>query len=93
MHGNLTNILELSNLRCRPQSCCFFVALSESLRMLWSSQINVLAIFLLESRVCTTKSGRFSRAGGNYVALSQPAFICSKLQIETLEQGMKHAQS
>ena len=29
----------------------------------------------------------------NILAVSQPAFTCSKLTIETLEQGVKYVQS
>ena len=29
----------------------------------------------------------------NDLTLTQPAFTCSKLRIETLEQGVKYAQS
>ena len=41
-------------------------------------------------RVKVLKANGYNSQGGTY---SQPAFTCSKLTIETLEQGVKYVQS
>ena len=45
--------------------------------------------FLITKSLTATSVGLLKKAQGT----SQPAFTCSKLTIETLEQGVKYVQS
>ena len=45
---------------------------------------------VLKNKVCNINDLLLQ---GNYIKQPQPAITCSKLTIETLEQGMKYVQS
>ena len=65
-----------------------------SLRVLGSPNVKVDNKNFIRSRdIVALKTGGPALSENNIFKLSQPAIACSKLTIETLEQGVKYVQS